>query len=126
MENAFGFRAIAEKDGFKSVDDALLHLAAEEKVQNYHSSKSNKELPSVQALSVVRADFSSHHLPSSLPSLLSPSAHPKGWWALKTPTMPGCWQVVDADDDDEDVQACHSIFEFTLGSRLRGPGRSRN
>ncbi|KAL3208479.1 hypothetical protein MRX96_039038 [Rhipicephalus microplus] len=30
-------------DGFKSVVDALLYLAAEEKVQNYHSSKSNKE-----------------------------------------------------------------------------------
>ncbi|XP_075740920.1 uncharacterized protein LOC142788224 [Rhipicephalus microplus] len=59
-------------DGFKSVEDALLHLAAEEKVQNYHSSKSNKEVPSVQAFSVVRSDLSSHHLPLSLPSSLLP------------------------------------------------------
>ncbi|KAL3221586.1 hypothetical protein MRX96_029343 [Rhipicephalus microplus] len=36
------------QDGFKSVDDALLHLAAEEKVQNYHSSKSNKEVDALR------------------------------------------------------------------------------
>ncbi|CAN7991631.1 unnamed protein product, partial [Ixodes hexagonus] len=32
------------QDGFKSVEDALNHLAAEESVQHYRSSKSNKEV----------------------------------------------------------------------------------
>uniref|UniRef100_A0A023FEE4 ubiquitinyl hydrolase 1 n=1 Tax=Amblyomma cajennense TaxID=34607 RepID=A0A023FEE4_AMBCJ len=32
------------QDGVKTVEEALLHLAAEEKVHNYHSSKSNKEV----------------------------------------------------------------------------------
>ncbi|KAL1434119.1 hypothetical protein MTO96_011772 [Rhipicephalus appendiculatus] len=36
------------QDGVKTVEDALLHLAAEEKVQNYHSSKSNKEVDALR------------------------------------------------------------------------------
>ncbi|XP_077503222.1 ubiquitin carboxyl-terminal hydrolase 10-like isoform X2 [Amblyomma americanum] len=36
------------QDGVKTVEEALLHLAAEEKVQNYHSSKSNKEVDALR------------------------------------------------------------------------------
>ncbi|XP_037554626.1 ubiquitin carboxyl-terminal hydrolase 10-like [Dermacentor silvarum] len=36
------------QDGVKNVEEALLHLAAEEKVQNYHSSKSNKEVDALR------------------------------------------------------------------------------
>ncbi|XP_070386864.1 ubiquitin carboxyl-terminal hydrolase 10 isoform X1 [Dermacentor albipictus] len=36
------------QDGVKTVEEALMHLAAEEKVQNYHSSKSNKEVDALR------------------------------------------------------------------------------